>query len=104
MEDSNPIKTTCPHCGGAQCFEENQTIPGASEGDTDQLVTSWMCMDCGYTSTTLNEEGSEVIQGYEDSTAELIKDLRWVDPSTNDDNSGIVAVHLSTPSGVVMLD
>ena len=30
--------------------------------------------------------------------------IDWADPSTNDDQSGIVAVHLSTPSGVVVLD
>ena len=28
----------------------------------------------------------------------------WVDPSTSDDQSGIVAVHLVTPGGVVVLD
>ena len=31
-------------------------------------------------------------------------DIEWVDPSTNDDQSGLVAVHLSTPSGIVVLD
>jgi hypothetical protein len=30
--------------------------------------------------------------------------IEWIDPSTNDDESGIVAVHLSTPSGVIVLD
>jgi hypothetical protein len=40
-------------------------------------------MECGYTSTSLNKEGSEVVQRYEESTAELIKALRWVDPKTN---------------------
>ena len=30
--------------------------------------------------------------------------IEWVNPSTNDDQSGIVAVHVSTPSGVVVLD
>jgi hypothetical protein len=30
--------------------------------------------------------------------------IEWVDPSTNDDQSGIVAVHLSTPTGAVVLD
>ena len=30
--------------------------------------------------------------------------IEWVDPSANDGQSGIVAVHLSTPSGVVVLD
>lgn len=83
MEHTEPTKGKCPHCGGTECFEENQVIPGAQDSSTDQLVTSWMCMDCGYTSTTLNEEGSEIIMQYEGSTAELIRDLRWVDPETN---------------------
>jgi hypothetical protein len=42
-----------------------------------------MCLECGYTTTTLNVEGSAVVQQIEESTAELIKDLRWVDTKTN---------------------
>lgn len=73
-----PIKITCPHCGEENaCFEETQTMPDGTE------VKSYMCMSCGYTSTTLNVEGSKVIEEYESKTAELIKELRWVDPSTN---------------------
>ena len=72
-----PIKTICPHCGSHECFEERETLPD------DTRVNSYMCMDCGYTSTTLNEEGSLVVETYEQSTAELIKGLRWVDPNTN---------------------
>jgi hypothetical protein len=30
--------------------------------------------------------------------------IEWVDPSTNDGENGIVAVHLNTPNGVVVLD
>ncbi len=30
--------------------------------------------------------------------------IEWVDPANNDDMSGIVAVHLSTPNGIVTLD
>ena len=30
--------------------------------------------------------------------------IEWVDPSNHDNQSGIVAVHLSTPRGVVVLD
>jgi len=30
--------------------------------------------------------------------------IDWVDPSTNDGDNGIVAVHLSTPNGSVVLD
>jgi hypothetical protein len=31
-------------------------------------------------------------------------DIEFIDPSTNDGEYGIVAVHLMTPSGVVRLD
>jgi hypothetical protein len=31
-------------------------------------------------------------------------DLEFIDPSTNDGESGIVAVHLVTPGGSVVLD
>jgi hypothetical protein len=31
-------------------------------------------------------------------------DIEFIDPSTNDGEYGIVAVHLTTPSGVVVLD
>ena len=31
-------------------------------------------------------------------------DVEFVDPSTNDGEHGIVAVHLTTPSGIVRLD
>jgi hypothetical protein len=30
--------------------------------------------------------------------------IEWIDPSQNDSQSGIVAVHLSTPTGIVVLD
>ena len=52
--------------------------------DTDQLADSWFKED--------------ILASLGDVTIE------WVDPSTNDDQSGIVAVHLVTPGGVVVLD
>jgi hypothetical protein len=52
--------------------------------DKDQLASSWF--------------KDEILTALGDIAIE------WVDPSTNDDQSGIVAVHLSTPSGVVVLD
>lgn len=72
-----PNKVVCPHCGSENCFEEIQTMPDGTK------VKSYMCVECGYTTTSLNVEGSELIKQYEDSTAELIKALRWVDPKTN---------------------
>jgi Glyoxalase-like domain len=52
--------------------------------DTDQLADSWF--------------KEEILA----SLGEV--KIEWVDPSMNDDQSGIVAVHLSTPNGVVRLD
>ena len=77
QSNTEPTKITCPHCGSHECFNQAEGLPDLS------VVESYMCMDCGYTSTTLNKEGSEVVQRYEESTAELIKALRWVDSETN---------------------
>lgn len=30
--------------------------------------------------------------------------IEWINPSVEDDQSGIIAVHLYTPSGIVILD
>ena len=73
VSSTDPTKTTCPHCGSPECFEDTQTIPNG------EAVTSYMCMECGYTTTTLNVDGSMLINEYESQTAELIKDLRWID-------------------------
>ena len=77
QSSTEPTKITCPHCGSHECFNQMEGLPDTS------VVESYMCMECGYTSTTLNKEGSEVVARYEESTAELIKALRWVDPATN---------------------
>lgn len=73
VSSTEPTKITCPHCGAPECFEDTQTIPDGED------LTSYMCMECGYTSTSLNVDGSPIINQYESQTAELIKDLRWVD-------------------------
>ena len=52
--------------------------------DTDQLADSWL--------------KSEILGVLDSGT------IDWVDPSANDGDNGIVAVHLSTPNGSVVLD
>jgi hypothetical protein len=52
--------------------------------DKDQLAESWF--------------KSEILGALAEVT------IDWVDPSTNDGDKGIVAVHLSTPNGSVVLD
>lgn len=52
--------------------------------DKDQLADSWF--------------KAEILGALDNVT------IDWVDPSTNDGDNGIVAVHLSTPNGSVVLD
>jgi hypothetical protein len=52
--------------------------------DKDQLSESWF--------------KEAILTSLED------ENIEWVIPSTNDDQSGIVAVYLTTPSGVISLD
>jgi hypothetical protein len=52
--------------------------------DTEQLSDSWF--------------KTEILDGLNGT------DIEFIDPSTNEGESGIVAVHLMTPSGVIRLD
>ena len=52
--------------------------------DKDQLADSWFKEDILASMGDVN--------------------IEWVDPSNNDDQSGIVAVQLATPNGLVVLD
>jgi len=52
--------------------------------DTEQLSDSWF--------------KTEILDGLNGI------DIEFIDPSTNEGESGIVAVHLSTPTGSVVLD
>lgn len=72
-----PKKIICPHCGEHECFEETQEMIDST------LVKSYMCMSCGYSSSTMHINNSELINQYENTTAELIKSLKWVDKNTN---------------------
>lgn len=66
-----PDKITCPHCGGTNCFVEEH------DG-----IKSYLCMDCGYTTTSLNVDGSLQMQDWTSTLPELIKAIKWVDPET----------------------
>lgn len=61
-------KIICAHCGELECYKE-------SMGDVD----SFLCMGCGYTSTTLNKDGSVELRKWEMTTPELIKKAKFVD-------------------------
>ena len=72
MEDK---KIDCKHCGKPECYEENT-------GTAENPSVSYMCLGCGYMTTTLNLDNSELVRNHEETTADLIKALRWVDSDT----------------------
>lgn len=76
--ESTPDKVTCPHCGSDNCFAESDYVEVSHK-----KTTSYMCMGCGYTSTTLNVADSDLINEYEEVTPQLMLDLKWIDPETN---------------------
>ena len=76
MDQFEPTKVKSPITGTNNCFEHSQTM------DDGTVIKSWMCMDSGYTCTSLNVEESDTINKYEETTAELIKELKWIDPET----------------------
>jgi hypothetical protein len=55
-------------------------------------------LDINEIAQTAMERAPEILGALADVT------IDWVDPSTNDGDNGIVAVHLSTPNGSVVLD
>ena len=65
--------TKCKRCGGDACYE--QVI--------DNTVTTWLCMGCGFTTSTQLSEGSELHANTLESSPELYKDLAYLDDDKN---------------------
>ena len=58
-------------CGSDACYESEFTTQ-------DGPITTWMCMTCGFTSNTTMENDNEIVKLAEETTADLIKDLKQV--------------------------
>lgn len=63
---------TCNRCGGDACYE--QVLNAEAES-----VTTWMCMGCGFTSSTIFLEGSPLHKNLLETSPELYKDLLFKD-------------------------
>lgn len=62
----------CSVCGQEECFKE-----------TENDIDSYLCMGCGYTSTSLNKNESIELRKWEQGTPTLIKNSKYIDPETN---------------------
>lgn len=65
---------TCKRCGGDACYEQVIT-----PDEIQETVTTWMCMGCGFTTSTLMEKGSKLHKDLLETSPELYKDLLFED-------------------------
>ena len=68
----------CKRCGGNACYEQVIT-----PDDINETVTTWMCMGCGFTTSTLMNEGGKVHLDLLETSPELYKDLLYIDENKN---------------------
>lgn len=59
----------CKRCGGNACYEQN----------IDESITTWMCMGCGFTTSTLMSKDGEVVKNAVETSPELYKDIMFED-------------------------
>ena len=61
--------STCDRCGSNACYEQQ----------VNEEVTTYLCMGCGFTTSTLMTEGSAPSQAALESSPELYKALQFKD-------------------------
>ena len=61
----------CKRCGGNACYEQN----------INESTTTWLCMGCGFTTSTLMDVKGLTTANTLESSPELYKDLMFVDDS-----------------------
>lgn len=66
---NNDQLVECKRCGGNACYEQH----------IDENTTTWLCMGCGFTTSTLMNEGGKVVKDLLETSPELYKDLLFTD-------------------------
>lgn len=83
--------TECKRCGGNACYEQS----------VNEEVTTWLCMGCGFTTSTQLSENSELHKSTIETSPELYKDLIFIDQ----DKRAWVPSTITLPGkGMVFLD
>jgi hypothetical protein len=81
----------CKRCGGNACYEQH----------IDENTTTWLCMGCGFTTSTVMNEGGKVVADLVETSPELYKDLLFTD---NDKRVWAPATITLPGKGMVFLD
>ena len=63
----------CKRCGGNACYEQH----------INENTTTWLCMGCGFTTSTLMTDGSTTTATALETLPELHKVLMYVDENKN---------------------
>lgn len=88
MEDN---KIECPVCKQVECFKESVELQ-------DSTIDSYLCLGCGYTTTSKNIDESIDVRTWEQSMPEIIKNskvvtadkLAWYPSVLNFPSKGII--------------
>lgn len=83
--------TECKRCGGNACYEQV----------VDESLTTWMCMGCGFTSSTQLKDKSPLVLNTLESSPELYKDLMFLD---NENKVWFPATITLPGQGMVFID
>lgn len=59
----------CKRCGGNACYEQH----------IDETTVTWLCMGCGFTTSTVMNEGGKVVSDLIETSPELYRDLLFID-------------------------
>ena len=63
---------TCPRCGGNACYEQQ----------VNEEVTTSFCFGCGYSTSTLMTDKSELVIKTLEASPELYKDVMFIDETS----------------------
>ena len=61
--------TTCKRCQGDACYEQH----------IDENTTTWLCLGCGFTTSTVMEKDGQAHKNLLETSPELYKDLLFED-------------------------
>ena len=82
---------TCKKCGGNACYEQN----------INEQTQTWMCMGCGFTTSTVMDKDGPITKNTLEVSPELYRDLMFVD----EDNRAWFPATLTLPEkGMVFVD
>jgi len=83
--------TDCKRCGSNACYEQH----------INEQITTWLCMGCGFTTTTVMTEDSIATKTAINSSPELYKDLLHKD---EDGHMWVPATITLPAKGMVFID